>query len=113
MDLVETFKQHIESLVASLLNPYTEQLAKRAEPPRTKEINDSVWRTVVLQGFEVAILDSPLLQRLRYVRQLGVAHWVYPAATHSRLEHSIGALHQLQRVLDALNSTHDPVGSAR
>jgi HD superfamily phosphohydrolase len=68
-----------------------------------KEINDAVWGTVALNNFEVLILDSPILQRLKRVRQLGVVHWVYPCAGHSRLEHSIGALHQVQRLIDSLN----------
>src|SRR5262249_50259284 len=43
------------------------------------------------------------------IRQLGVAHWVYPAATHTRLEHSIGALTLVQRLLAAanLNASND------
>ncbi|MFN8612437.1 MAG: HD domain-containing protein [Vulcanimicrobiota bacterium] len=52
-------------------------------------------------------MDSPLLQRLRRIRQLGVVHWVYPTAGHSRLEHTLGVVHQVQRVADALNHTVD------
>src|SRR5262249_14295906 len=68
-----------------------------------KEINDAVWRTTFLTPSEVLILDSPLMQRLRRVRQLGVVHWVSPGAGHSRLEHSLGAVHQVQRLCEAIN----------
>ncbi|MEP6778515.1 MAG: HD domain-containing protein, partial [Gemmatimonadaceae bacterium] len=40
-----------------------------------------------------ALLDTPVVQRLRYVRQLGHAFLVYPGAVHSRFEHAVGAYH--------------------
>ena len=39
------------------------------------------------------VLDTPAVQRLRYVRQLGHAFLVYPGATHTRFEHALGAYH--------------------
>lgn len=75
-----------------------------------KEINDPLWGTISLSPIEVALLDSPLLQRLRFVRQLGVVHWVYPGAIHTRFEHSLGVLHQTQNLISALNSTADQIG---
>lgn len=48
------------------------------------------------QGMEtsvVEVLRSPELQRLRRIRQLGLAHLVFPGAEHSRLAHSLGAAH--------------------
>jgi hypothetical protein len=68
-----------------------------------KVINDPIWRTVRLDGWEVAVVDCPLFQRLRRIRQLGLADYVYPGAGYSRFEHSIGALHQTQRVIEAVN----------
>jgi hypothetical protein len=50
----------------------------------------------------VAILDSPLLQRLRGVSQLGLASLVYPGASHSRLEHTLGVLETAHRMMSAL-----------
>lgn len=41
----------------------------------------------------VEVLRSPELQRLRRIRQLGLAHFVFPGAEHSRLVHSLGAAH--------------------
>lgn len=43
------------------------------------------------------------MQRLRYVRQLGVAHLLYPGAHHSRLEHCIGCAHAAGLMFDAFN----------
>jgi HD superfamily phosphohydrolase len=42
---------------------------------------------------EKAIIDSPWVQRLRYIYQLQSARWVYPSAEHSRFQHSLGAMH--------------------
>ncbi len=50
------------------------------------------------------MLDTPAVQRLRYVRQLGHTFLVYPGATHSRFEHALGAYHLTRRALAALEA---------
>ncbi len=42
---------------------------------------------------EKDLIDSPWVQRLRYIYQLQSAHWVYPSAEHTRFQHSLGAMH--------------------
>lgn len=69
----------------------------------SKQIHDPIWGTISLRPLEVALVDSPLLQRLRHLKQLGVAHWVYPGADHSRFEHTLGVLHQTQQLVSAIN----------
>ena len=73
-----------------------------------KTFNDPVWGTVELLPWETVLLDSPLLQRLRGVRQLGMAHLVYPGAGHDRLEHSRGVVEAAERMIRALerNAAH-------
>jgi HD superfamily phosphohydrolase len=56
-------------------------------------LRDPLWNTIRLDPLALALLDTPALQRLRYVRQLGLAFLVYPGATHSRFEHALGAWH--------------------
>ncbi|HKY34560.1 MAG TPA: HD domain-containing protein [Polyangiaceae bacterium] len=73
-------------------------------------INDALWGSIHLFPWEVAILDSHLLQRLRFIRQLGVIHWIYPTAGHSRLEHSLGALHQMGELIDGLERSSGRAG---
>jgi hypothetical protein len=86
-----------------LLAGYTTAVASGALRTGAKEVNDAVWGTIALSPLEVLILDSPLLQRLRYIRQIGVSHWVYPCAGHSRFEHTLGVLHQTQQLIEAIN----------
>ena len=50
---------------------------------------------------EKALIDSPWVQRLRYIYQLQSARWVYPSAEHSRFQHSLGAMHTGRRVRQA------------
>ena len=106
MTELEEFRLFCEDFTAGLLRAYTKRLQTRlpAGAPRLKEFSDPVWQTIVLQPFEVVVLDSPLMQRLRRIKQLGVAHWVYPGATHSRFEHSVGTLQQMQNLVTAINS---------
>jgi len=59
-------------------------------------IRDPLWQTIRLDDTARQLVDTPAVQRLRYVRQLGHAHLVYPGANHSRFEHALGA-HELAR----------------
>ena len=49
------------------------------------------------------LLDSPIVQRLRFIKQLGVVHWVYPGAVHTRFEHTLGVLRQAHELIVAIN----------
>jgi len=72
----------------------------RSEYENTALIADPIHRylqfTVPEKKGEVtekALIDSPWLQRLRYIYQLQSARWVYPSAEHSRFQHSLGAMY--------------------
>ena len=62
-------------------------------------IRDPLWGSIAVDPVAARLLDTPALQRLRYVRQLGLAHLVYPGASHSRFEHALGAYHLARRAL--------------
>jgi len=85
------------------LTEYVDDIASRHQQFSRKEVNDPLWGTINLTPIEVALLDSPLIQRLRSIRQLGVVHWIYPGAGHTRFEHTIGVLRQVQNLVTALN----------
>jgi hypothetical protein len=72
-----------------------------------KRITDEVHGTIHLTKLECLLLDSPAMQRLRRVRQLGTTHLVYPSATHSRFAHCLGALHMAQKLMTALFAQSD------
>ena len=75
---------------------------RRPGKPSPKIIHDPVWRTIRVEPWEVVIIDSPLVQRLRRVHQLGLSSYVFPGAGYSRFEHSIGVLHQTKRVIGSI-----------
>ncbi len=56
----------------------------------------------VPKGLVLKLLDHPYVQRLRRIRQLGLANMVFPGAEHSRFSHALGALGLMQRVLQHL-----------
>ena len=75
-------------------------------PTKWKIIHDTLWGTIRLEPWEVAILDLPLLQRLRQISQTSLVSYVFPGARHSRFEHTLGVLHQTQRLTDAVNKQY-------
>jgi HD superfamily phosphohydrolase len=54
----------------------------------------------------VRLIDAPEFQRLRRIKQLGLALYTYQGAEHSRFAHSLGVLHLITRVLDRLGESH-------
>ncbi len=71
---------------------------------RSIVIRDPVWNTIRVDTVAAAIIDTAAFQRLRYIRQLGLAHLVYPGATHTRFDHAIGVYHLAVRAIRILRS---------
>lgn len=76
-------------------------------------LRDPVHGDIPLTAEELRVLDTPEMQRLRHVRQLGAAFLVYPGAQHSRFEHSIGTAHLATRMVTAVNQERDRLGDPR
>ena len=70
-------------------------------------VRDPLWNNIRLDRETLAVVDTPAVQRLRYVRQLGHAFLVYPGATHNRFEHALGAYHLARRALMQLEDAGD------
>ncbi|RLG52687.1 MAG: hypothetical protein DRN96_01890 [Thermoproteota archaeon] len=58
-----------------------------------KLIKDPVHGYVPLTEAEIRVIDTQVFQRLRRIQQLAGSNYVYPGATHTRFEHSLGVLH--------------------
>lgn len=78
---------------------------KKQKAGRHKIINDPVYGFISIDSpliFEV--IEHPVFQRLRHIRQLGLAELVYPGALHTRFQHALGAMHLMRRVLENFRS---------
>ena len=78
-------------------------MAGKAKYSRAR-ITDPVHGTIELSQLEIDLLSTGAFQRLRNVKQLGLAHLVFPGADYSRFSHSIGVNHVTGKILDALKS---------
>jgi hypothetical protein len=67
-----------------------------------KKIYDSVHGFIPFDEFEKELIDSIPFQRLHYIHQLGIAYLVYPGATHTRFEHSLGVMHLASLMFDKI-----------
>lgn len=67
-----------------------------------KIIRDPIHGFVKLSPWEQDLVDHPVFQRLRRIRQLALTEMVYPAACHNRFEHSMGVMHVASQMFDQL-----------
>lgn len=72
-----------------------------------KFIKDNLYGFVKIGHIAQTIIDTMEFQRLRFIKQLGLIHFVFPNAHHTRFEHSIGVYHLINIFLDELSKTTD------
>jgi len=65
---------------------------------------DPIHGYIELDDLVRELIDTPQMQRLRRVRQLGFSNLVYPGANHTRFEHSLGSMHLASMLARNLNS---------
>jgi len=75
-----------------------------------KKIYDPVHGFIRLSNQERDLIDSYAFQRLHYIHQLGVSYLVYPGASHTRFEHSLGVMEVATEIFDKIleNSPYRP-----
>lgn len=91
----------IEEFVKEKISDYTPTQSGK------KTIHDPVWGSVDYSEWEMQIVDSPLFQRLRDVNQVGLAMLTYPAARHSRFEHSLGVASAAKIMCEKINKNSE------
>ena len=81
------------------------------------DIIDPIHDFIRVYDHELKIIDNPIFQRLRRIRQLSGAHMTYPAAQHTRFEHSLGVMHIASQAGEALREKgflkKDDIGKLR
>jgi HD superfamily phosphohydrolase len=72
---------------------------------KLKIINDPVYGFIKIP-FDIIfdLIEHPWFQRLRRIRQLGLTHFVYPGANHTRFQHAVGAMHLMGQAIEIIRS---------
>ncbi|MBY8981767.1 MAG: HD domain-containing protein [Candidatus Lokiarchaeota archaeon] len=68
-----------------------------------RKINDPIFGLIELSKVESLIVDTPIFQRLRYIKQLALANYIYPCANHDRFSHCLGVFYLTDKICDVLN----------
>ena len=72
---------------------------------KNKIINDPVYGFISTpSGLVFDLIEHPWFQRLRYIKQLGMTHLVYPGALHTRFHHALGAMHLMCMSIETLRN---------
>ena len=99
-DVTAAIDEHLQTAHSSYFGP--EPTHPVLPLKRSKVLHDNLWGTNSFSWRELALIDSPIIQRLRDIHQVGLALQTYMCARHSRFEHSIGVVTIASRVFDAL-----------
>lgn len=75
-----------------------------------KFMHDPIHGLIHVPNFAVEIIDTPQFQRLRDIRQLGACYYIFPGATHNRLEHCIGVSHLAGQMVEHFSSMQPELG---
>lgn len=72
------------------------------------EIRDPIHGFITINEWEKEIVNNPVFQRLRRVKQLAWTDMVYPGACHNRFEHSLGVMHVATKMFDKIVEKEEP-----
>lgn len=75
-----------------------------------KEFRDPIHGFIVVNEYELEIINSPVCQRLRNIKQLSLGHYVYHGSEHSRFGHTLGSMHLAGLAFDAMKKNTEKLG---
>ncbi|MCX8081494.1 MAG: HD domain-containing protein [Bacteroidia bacterium] len=79
---------------------------------KTRIINDPIYGFITIPNeLILQLIEHPWFQRLRNIRQLGLGHYVYPGAIHTRFHHALGAMHLMHEAIHNLRSKNIPISA--
>lgn len=110
MNLVEELKdtEEYQKIEADIEGFVREKLKEyKTKNVEGKTIHDSIWGSVEYSEWEMQVIDSPLVQRLRDINQVGLAMLTYPTARHSRFEHSLGVAAAAKKMCERVNANSE------
>ncbi len=67
-----------------------------------RTIFDVLYGFIPITEWEERIINSPFFQRLRWIKQLGFANYIFPGAEHNRFAHVIGVMHSMDQMIRSL-----------
>ena len=72
---------------------------------KRKNINDPVYGFITIPDSGIFdVIEHPWIQRMRRIKQLGLTHYTYPSAQHTRFQHALGAMHLMGLAIDVLRA---------
>lgn len=78
-------------------------MIKQEKQNKHKLINDPVFGFILVpHAVLFHLIEHPYLQRLKRIKQLGLSHYVYPGAQHTRFQHVLGAMHLMEEAVNTL-----------
>lgn len=87
----------------SYFNLFTHQSPTNSQSMKRKIINDPVFGFIsITNEFLYDLIQHPYFQRLNRIKQLGLSSFVYPGAQHTRLLHSLGAMHLMGEAINQI-----------
>ncbi|UCE11355.1 MAG: HD domain-containing protein [Candidatus Thorarchaeota archaeon] len=93
--------------VESITQAHEHFISMAEKHTRQKAVQDPVHGAILLEPWELDVISGWEMLRLRYVRQLGPAHIVYPGATHTRFQHCLGTNYLAQKCIKVVNYCED------